>query len=437
MTDRRRSWAVVGGGVLGMHVAGRLAGSGDDVTLVEAAPDLGGLASAWRIGDVTWDRHYHVIVPTDGHTIALVDRLGLRDQLVWRSVPAGCEVDGLVHPATTPAEISRLPFLSPLAKVRLAVTALRAAVLRDPQSLEDVPVVDWLRRWSGAEATERFWLPLLRAKLGANHELASASFIATTLQRLLLARVRGGVGGDGFGFVDGGYAKILERMAGDITHRGVKTRLGRTVTEVRATPDGLVVTTADGQGVRYDRVVVTAAAPIAARLCPDLSPAERARCSGVTYQGIVCLSVLLRRPLSPYYITYLTGARPFTAVIDMSALVGTARLAGHGLVYLPKYVRSDAPILAAPEEDVTRTFLDALPDVYPTFDRDDVVATRLSAVRYVLPVPTLRYSQQLPPVATSVPGLFLVSSALITNGTLNVNETLSVADRALPELVNP
>jgi hypothetical protein len=32
---------------------------------------------------------------------------------------------------------------------------------------------------------------------------------------------------------------------------------------------------------------------------------------------------------------------------------------------------------------------------------------------------------------TSVPGLFLVNSAHITNGTLNVNETLGLAERAL------
>jgi hypothetical protein len=34
-----------------------------------------------------------------------------------------------------------------------------------------------------------------------------------------------------------------------------------------------------------------------------------------------------------------------------------------------------------------------------------------------------------------VPGLYLVSSALITDGTLNVNETLGVAERALPVLL--
>ena len=244
---------------------------------------------------------------------------------------------------------------------------------------------------------------LLRSKLGSNVEQASATFIATTLRRLLGARRQGGATGDGFGFVSGGYATVLEKMAAGLTDAGVKTRLGERVTAVRRETDGLSVATADGSSTTYDRVVVTAASPIAARLCPDLNEAERKRCSEVTYQGIVCLSLLLRRPLTRNYITYLMRPQPFTAVIDMSALVGTDQLAGHGLVYLPRYVRSDDPILEEDEDDIVASFLSSLGSVYPGFDPADVVATRLSKVRYVLPVPTLGYSKRLPPVRTSVP----------------------------------
>jgi protoporphyrinogen oxidase len=431
--------AVVGGGMLGMRVAERAAAAGRSVTLFESAPDLGGLASVWRLGDITWDKHYHVILPSDVRTLGLLDELGLRDLLLWRSVPAGCAADGAVHPATTPAQVLRLPFLGPVAKGRLGVTALRAAALRDPLSVEDVPVLDWLRRWSGDQATERFWEPLLRSKLGANVEAASATFIATTLKRLLGARRHGGGTGDGFGFVTGGYATVLGALATVMQARGVEVRLGEQVRSVRATHPGhdgtLTVETASGSHPQFDQVVVTAASPIAARLCPDLTEAERLRCTAVTYQGIVCLSLLLPRPLTDNYITYLTEPAPFTAVIDMSALVGREQLGGHGLVYLPRYVRSDDPVLGSPEAELLDQFLPALERIYPTFHRDDVLASGLSRVRLVLPVPTLGYSRRLPPVVTSVPGLYLASSALITDGTLNVNETLSVADGVLPRVL--
>ena len=46
---------------------------------------------------------------------------------------------------------------------------------------------DWLRRWSGGRTFERFWLPLLQAKLGDSHREASAAFIWATIQRLYAA----------------------------------------------------------------------------------------------------------------------------------------------------------------------------------------------------------------------------------------------------------
>ena len=55
-------------------------------------------------------------------------------------------------------------------------------------------------------------------------------------------------------------------------------------------------------------------------------------------------------------------------------------------------------------------------------------------MRNVLAISTLDYSAKLPPMQTSVPGLFLVNTAQIANGTLNVNETLQLADRAVAEL---
>jgi hypothetical protein len=66
---------------------------------------------------------------------------------------------------------------------------------------------------------------------------------------------------------------------------------------------------------------------------------------------------------------------------------------------------------------------------------EDVLAFQVSRVSHVMPLPTLGYSTRLPPVDTSVPGLHLVNSAHIVNGTLNVNETVEMAERAARALV--
>jgi hypothetical protein len=54
----------------------------------------------------------------------------------------------------------------------------------------------------------------------------------------------------------------------------------------------------------------------------------------------------------------------------------------------------------------------------------------------VLAVPTLDYSERhAPPLATSLKRVSVLNSAQIINGTLNVNETLAVAEAGLGALL--
>ena len=69
-------------------------------------------------------------------------------------------------------------------------------------------------------------------------------------------------------------------------------------------------------------------------------------------------------------------------------------------------------------------------------EQDDIVSFRISRVRHVLALATLGYSDRLPPIRTSMPGLYLVNSSHIVNGTQNVNETVQLADRAV-EMLQP
>jgi protoporphyrinogen oxidase len=428
-------WGVVGGGMLGLTLAHRLAQAGHAVAVFEAADRLGGLASAWTLGDVQWDRHYHVILQSDAALRALLAEIGLEDQIEWVQTRTGFYTDGDFHRLSNTIEFLRFPPLGLWDKARLAATILRAARLRDGRSLEQIPVVDWLRRWSGQRTLERLWLPLLRAKLGDNYRVASAAFIWAIIARMYAAR-RSGMKRELFGYVPGGYARILERFAEVLGAEGTRLVLGGAVRRVTAAADGRVsVALADGREETFDRVVVTAAAPLAARLCPDLEASAQARLAALRYQGIVCASLLLRRPLSEFYVTNITDAWvPFTAVIGMSNVVAARHLGGHALVYLPKYLAADDPAFARSDADVEEEFLAALERMYPAFRRADVLAFRLSRVRHVLPIPTLHYSAGLPPMRTALPGVYLVNSAHIVNGTLNVDETVALAERALATL---
>ncbi|HEX5387041.1 MAG TPA: FAD-dependent oxidoreductase, partial [Gemmatimonadales bacterium] len=353
----------------------------------------------------------------------------------WGETRTGFYTDGRLHSLSSTLEFLRFPPLSLVDKARLAATVLAAARAGDPRALERTPVVEWLTAWSGRRVVERLWLPLLRAKLGENYREASAAFICAIIARMYAAR-RSGLKREMFGYVRGGYAAVLARLEAQLDRMGVVRRYGCRVLDVRADRHRAVVRTQDGTEAAFDVAVLTVPCGRAAALCPTLNPGELARLRSVVYQGVCCASVLLRRPLAGFYVTNITEEWvPFTGIIEATALVKREQFGGNTLIYLPKYLAQDDPWWNRPDSEIEAEFLGALRRIHPHVEPSDVLTCAVSRAREVLAVPTLGYSDdRLPPVATSLPRVFLVNSAQIAQGTLNVNETVSLADAKAAEL---
>ena len=369
---------------------------------------------------------------SDERLLALLAELGLEDELRWTGTRTGLFADGALHSVSTPLELLRFGGLPMVDKLRIGATLAAASRIKNWRRLEAIPVATWLTRWSGARAFERFWRPLLKSKLGESYRDTSAAFIWATVQRLASARGRG-MGTETFGYVDGGYARVLAQFEAVLGARGVDVLVGQAVSRVARSGSGLAVETADGIKHDFDRVVVTAAAPIAADLCDGLAPSEQHLLRSVRYLGIVCPSVLVRGIVSDFYVTNITDeGLPFTGVINMAGLTGP--FDGQSLIYLPRYVAPDDPLFDETDQAIEDEFVGGLLRIHPTLSRDDVTAVRISRARAVMALSTLHYSDRVPSMTTTVPGLYVVNSAHIVNGTLNVNETVQLAERAAKKL---
>ncbi len=440
--ESQQQWAVVGGGVLGLSLAHRLAKRGVRVTLLEAAPELGGLASAWRLktdhDEVVWDRHYHVTLLSDTVLRDLLEEIGLTDHMRWVETKTGFYSGGELHSMSNSLEFLNFPPLTLIEKIRLGMTIFYASRIKDWRPLEKVSVADWLRKWSGEGVFEKIWLPLLKAKLGETYRETSAAFIWAHTNRMYKAR-RSGLKKEMFGYVRGGYASILDRLAQVLSEMGVAVQCSAPVHDTVSTDEGRVlVQYGEGHSAEFDNVVFTVPSPVIANACSELEAEERRRHQEIKYLGIVCASLLLKKPISPYYVTNITDTWvPLTAVIEMTTIVHPSELGGRSLVYLPKYVPSDDPLFEESDESLQERWLGTLEKMYPHFSRDQVEAFQVSRARNVMALPTLNYSSKLPPMRTSVPGVFAINSAHILKGNLNVNETIELGYEAFDRLLAP
>jgi hypothetical protein len=323
--------AIVGGGVLGLTLAWRLSALGIPVDVLEAAPFVGGLASARDYGEFRWDRFYHCLLPSDARLIGLVRELGLGDELRWTAARTGYFGGGRFHEMTGGRDYLRFPLLSFLQKARLGASLAWATRFADPAALYEVSAADWLTRLCGRRTFEIFWQPLLRAKFGVFHDRVAAVFLWATLQRLWKPPAAGQRRGT-LGYVRGGYDAILGRLQARLA-AAASARAGATIGRIgargrrrRAARRGRDRRAAVAGGRREARPTTRsprrpAGAPRRRRgAAPQIDrfgcrhpapPPTRRR-----------LPLVLARPLTPYYVVNLADPRvELTGLIEMTNLI--------------------------------------------------------------------------------------------------------------------
>jgi protoporphyrinogen oxidase len=415
---------IVGGGLMGLAVADRLAAAGHSVTVYERATQPGGLATWQDFGPCTWDRFYHVILPSDAPLIGFLRELGLADQLCWRPTQTGYYVDHKFYGLSNNLEFLRFPPLNLWDKARLAATILYCSRIEDWRRLENITVEDWLIRTSGRATFEKFWRPLLLAKLGENYRRVSAVFIWSYIKRLFSAR-DAAAQAEQLGYVSGGYRKVFLRIQERVQAAHGALRLNVDVRAVTAGAERGISIAADVGAEQFDKVVFTSPVNVMrAVVQPDLValPSQR---GDIEYLGVVCPVLLTRQAIMPYYVLNIADARiPFTGVVGMSNLVDRSETADLHLNYLPKYVLSDDPILRASDADLKTIFLSGVRAMFPQLAATDIVDLQIQRAVKVQPLQVLNYSQLVQQPTTQHRDFYVLNTAQFVNNTLNNNQVI-------------
>jgi protoporphyrinogen oxidase len=430
-----RHIGVLGGGIAGLTAAFYLARAGARVTVLEAQPQLGGLSTYFDFGAFHWDRFYHCILTSDRPLLKLIDDLGLTPELRWQETRVGFFTNGALHSMSSTLDFLRFPALSMWEKFRLGLGILYASRIRDGKQLEEIPVSDWLIRVFGKGNFEKMWSPLLKCKLGACREEASAAFIWATIFRLYSTRDKNASQKERMGYVRGGYRTVFTRMISEIERMGGSIQTGAAVQEIQSRlGGGLTVRTNKGTK-QFDNVISTVPSKVLAGIVPELSKAYREKLEKVKYLGVVCVVLVLKRRLTPFYCTNLTDeGLPFTGLIEMTNLISPEETKGRHLFYLPKYTAPGDPLFQASDEEVWNLFAPHLRKIFPDLQEQEIERRFVFRERLVQPVPVLHYSTIVPDMETNVSGLLVANTTQIVNSTLNNNEMVKIASRAVQQI---
>ena len=220
--------------------------------------------------------------------------------------------------------------------------------------------------------------------LGLAYKEPLAAFVWTTIQRIYGGR-NSGPKKEMFGYVRGGYARILERFGEVLAHEGVEIRLNSPVHTVERIGN--------------------------AKLKVTLRQARRRT-----------------DPKPPQRTKYARVNTTFAVMPGFSGgFLAEPELKPNGVFDFPRNGLADTfdiVILTCPSDVAAK--------IAPQLSRTETQDLENAGI-----IRASNYSHDLPSMKTSVDGLYIVNSSLIVSGTLDLNETVRLAEKFLEHNFTP
>src|SRR5659263_308245 len=268
---------IIGGGLAGLAAAYKL-GPKDNIILIEKEPELGGMASSYKICGYTIEKYYHHIFTSDKELISLIEELGLGNRLEWLKGTTGYYFDGKIYPMNTPLEILKaLPLMD---VIRLTFLVLKSRSIKDRTPFDEITAKKWILDTAGESAYNNFFLPLLLSKFGDNKEKVSAAWLLGRVQ----IRSNRGTKGEKLGYMRGGFAALIEKMAHYIRNKGGIIRKGN-VSRIEIDGNSIKGVIVDGDRIECERVISTVAPHVLSKILDtNLAGIDM----DINYQGTAC-----------------------------------------------------------------------------------------------------------------------------------------------------
>ena len=404
---------VVGAGYSGLAAAYELTQRGYRPIVLEADPQVGGLAASFQVDGARIERFYHHWFTNDHHIGALVHELGLEDRLVYRPTRTGMYLANRLYRLSTPLDVLRLPVLSLADRLRLGLTLVRARRVRDWRAIDHVGAAEWMRKLGGETTFRVVWEPLLRNKFGSYAEDVSAAWFWSKLR--LRGGSRGARGEERLAYFRGGFAALADELVHRIQSAGGEVRLSDAAARL-AIDNGQVCGVESISGfIPAEAAILTPALPIIVQLIrPHVQTAYADRLGAIDYLANICVVLELKRSLSElYWMNVNDPGFPFVGVIEHTNLDQADPSGRRHIVYLSRYLPANDPMFVATDDEIVRFTLPHLRRMFPDLGPECIVATHVWRARYAQPLALRNYGKLVPEHETPVRGLFLATMAQV------------------------
>ena len=386
---------ILGGGLAGLAAANKLVKAGFDVTILEGAPFLGGLASSIMVEGQEVPRFNHHIVRTNTLTLKYLQQYHLMGHNTWKRINLAVAYDGKVKNINKPWNYFSFDYLNFWEKLRFGLFGVYVSYILNPDNLADnLDAQTYLKRMCGASVTRKMYLQLYgRNKFDISLKKISAKQLAHRMKEREF--------NDLFTYPMRGIQGMIDGLEHDVRHQGV--RIHHPVRILAVDVKKRQVTYQDHAGERhtlsYDVLVNTIPVPELVKFTKGLPSQYVKDIKKLRYTPVVGLLFGTKTFLDPenYWVNFISER--VHVLYQHSLLIDKYK---SKISWVIRYGGSIED-LQKPDDEIKDLYLADLRRYFPDMDLNWCLVFR---ERYAEPVYDKDYAAYAPTFQTPIPTLF-------------------------------
>lgn len=388
---------IIGAGYSGLTIAKELIEKGQDVTIFEKQPYVGGMVDTIEIFDTRLEKYYRHIFKSDKEAIQLIKDMGLEKELIWPATKMGYLSNKKPYLFGTPISLLKFKPLNLIQKLRFGFNVIHIKLINDYKKLEKVTAEKWLKDRIGDKVYSQVWEPLLISKFGEEKDQISMAWL---WGKIKLRSTSSTAEGEQLGYIKGSYQKLTDNFYKYLLNKNVDIKLETSVKEVTKENDKYIVKYTRNEKEEkeeFDVIVSTIDYKGFEKLFDKyMNEEEKQKIQKVNYTSARTMMIVANKSFTPFYwLNIGDNDIPFGGIIEHTNFIDKSNYDNNHILYISNYMTEDNKLYNVSKEELLKEYMKSLTKINKEFTMENIKDYYVFDEKYAQPIIECNYSEYI------------------------------------------